>query len=80
MKKNTGKYRLCRQKIGVGKTREILVESKNRKGVMTKLNEFSTDGEWDYYCEEEVIYQNTFRDANGNVIDSSPSWIRIQSQ
>ncbi len=77
MKENTGKYRLCRQIIGVCKTREILVESENKKEVMTKLNEISMDGEWDYYCEEEVIYRGTMKNDSGQIIDSSPSWIRI---
>lgn len=77
MKENTGNYRLCKQIIGQGGTKEVLVESSNKNEILEKRNEFSKDAEFEHYCEEEVIYKGTLLDENKKPINSQPSWIRI---
>ena len=73
--KNTGNYRICRHQRGVGKTRSVLSEYKNEVDCRSAFNNYTTEVGWEYYCEQEVIYTGTQIDENGNIIDSSPTWI-----
>lgn len=76
-RENTGNYRVCRNKQGIGGSMEILFEFKDKDKAIEKRNEIDKDVAWTYYCEEEVIYIGTQFDSNKNPINSSPSWIRI---
>ena len=67
--KNTGNYRLCRQQIGRGNTRTILSEHKSELECRNAYNTTSKETDWDYYCEQEVIYTGTLLDENKNPID-----------
>ena len=73
--KDTGKYRICREKKGVfGKP---LSEYSDKTDVLKALSEIQKEVEWNYYCEKEIVYQGTLFDEHHNPIDSSPTWIRI---
>lgn len=74
---NTGNYRLCKHKIGIGGTIETISEHKSKGEVLKSLNDIKKDLKWTYYCEEEVIYKGTQLDESRNPIDSAPSWVRI---
>jgi len=73
--KKTGNYRLCRQKIGHGSTRTVLTEHKSELECKNAYNNSTKEPDWDYYCEQEVIYTGTQLDENENPIDSAPTWI-----
>jgi hypothetical protein len=73
--KNTGNYRLCKQQIGRGNTRTIISEYKTELECRNAYTTTAKETDWDYYCEQEVIYTGTQIDENGNFIDSSPTWI-----
>jgi hypothetical protein len=77
MKENTGNYRVCRHKIGIGNSIEVMFEFNDRNSAIAKKKEIDKDAIWNYYCEEEVIYKGTQKDQNNNPINSSPSWVRI---
>ena len=76
-KVNSSNYRVSKQIIGQGQTRQVVATFSS----LVECNEFYStilkDIEWDYYCEEEVIYQGTQFDANGKPIDSAPCWQRL---
>jgi hypothetical protein len=75
--KNTGKFRLCRNQNGVGGTRTILSEHRSAEECINALEKIEKETGWAYYCEQEVIYINTLKDENGNLIDSTPTWIPL---
>jgi hypothetical protein len=75
--KNTGNYRLSRQQIGHVNTRTILSEHTSEAQCRNSYNNTYKDTDWEYYCEQEVIYTGTQLDENGNPIDSTPAWIRM---
>lgn len=77
MKTNTGNFRVCKHKIGIGGSIIILFEFKDRNESIEKMRTISNDLDWVYYCEEEVIYKGTQFDSNNNPIDSAPTWVRI---
>lgn len=77
MKENTGNFRVCKHKIGIGGSITILFEFNDKNEAIEKMKEIDNDANWVYYCEEEVIYKGTQFDANNNPIDSAPSWVRI---
>lgn len=74
---NTGNYRLCRQQIGIGGTITVLSIFENEEKCKGSYNNANKETDWEYYCEQEVIYTGTQFDANGNPVDSSPAWIRL---
>ena len=74
---NTGKYKLCKRKVGIGGTIETISEHVSKEEVMKSLNDIKKDLKWTYYCEGGVIYKGTLFDESRNPIDSAPSWIRI---
>ncbi len=76
---NTGNYRISRQIIGKSGTREILFSFDNRKSMLIQFHEINKEYYWEYYCEEEVIFKETHRDENGNLIDSAPTWRRMNN-
>ena len=76
-KVNTNNYRVSKQIMGQGQTRQVIVTFTNLVECREFYSTMLKDVEWDYYCEEEVIYQGTQFDANGNTIDSAPCWQRM---
>ena len=74
MTQNTGNYRICKQIIGQGQTRTVLFSFNSKDDTITKFNSLNKESNWEYYCEEKVIYKETHRDVKGNHIDSTPSW------
>jgi hypothetical protein len=78
MKKiNTNNYRVSKQIMGQGQTRQVVENFSSIVECKKFYSSISKDIEWDYYCEEEVIYQGTQFDANGNSIDTAPCWQRL---
>lgn len=77
MKENTGNFRVCKHRIGIGGSIEILHEFKDKNEAIKKMNEINNNASWSYYCEEEVIYKGTQFDANNKPINSGPTWVRI---
>ena len=75
--KNTGNYRLCKHQVGIGGTITTIKEYKDEIDVLNALKEISKDKNWEYYCEREVIYQDTQLDKNKNPIDSTRTWIKL---
>ena len=53
---NTGNYRLCKHKTGIGGTIESISEHKSKEEVMKSLNDIKKDLKWTYYCEEGGSY------------------------
>jgi len=76
-KENTGNFRLCRHKLGIGGTIEILCNYNSKSEVIKVFNVIEKEVLWDYYCEEEVVYKGTLLDENKNPVDSVPTWIRF---
>lgn len=74
---NTGKYRICKNQIGIGGTIETLSEHKSKEDLKEAFERIEKKTKWNYYCEEEVIYKGTLLDENKKPIDSDPSWIRL---
>jgi len=76
-KKNTGNFRLCKHQIGIGGTIEILSNNNSKSKTIKAFNVIEKETNWDYYCEEEVVYKGTLLDENKNPVDSVPTWIRF---
>ncbi len=77
--KNTERYRICREKKGFQFGKPISSEIfKNKSEVIkAKCKIQKEDMEWEYYCEEEVIYEKSHSDEKGRQFDSAPTWLRI---
>jgi len=58
-KVNTNNYRVSKQIMGQGQTRQVIVTFTNLVECREFYSNMLKDFEWDYYCEEEVIYQGT---------------------
>jgi hypothetical protein len=76
----TEKYRVCKGQTGIAESTEVLSNHDNRDEAISALNNIVQDSNWNYYCEEEVFYQNTMFDANKNSIDTEPVWVRMHHQ
>lgn len=76
---NTGNFRIGRQIVGKPGTRTILYTFDSSENMLIQFNALEKEFGWDYYCEEEVIFKETHRDENGNLIDSAPTWRRMNN-
>lgn len=72
---NTGNYRVCRHKPGIGGSIEIL-ETGDKATVDAYWSKLEKDNDYTYYREEEVYYKGTMTDGK-NEINSAPAYIRI---
>jgi hypothetical protein len=63
--------------MGQGQTRQVVATFTSLVNCREFYSTILKDVEWDYYCEEEVVYQGTQFDKNGNPINSAPCWQRI---
>lgn len=75
-KNNTGNYRVCRHKPGIGDSIEILMTGE-KAAVNQYWQQLQKDAEYTYYREEEVYYSGTTFDENGNPMDTAPNFQRI---
>jgi hypothetical protein len=74
---NTNNYRVCKQIIGVARTRSVLSIFNNEQDCRDFYSSIEKEVNWEYSLELEVIYKGTQFDSYGNPIDSSPCWIRL---
>jgi len=75
----TGNYRVGRQIIGVGGTREIIFETQSLEDARMHYEIARQDTTYnDYYIEEEVYTIGSSIDENGNPLRNAPYWRPIQ--
>lgn len=72
---NTGNYRVCRHKLGIGGSQEIL-KTGNKVAIDLYWATLRKDNTYEYYREEEVFYRGTMKEGDKE-IDSSPVFIRM---
>ena len=77
MKINTGNFRLCKHQIGIGVSIILLLKLNDRNEAVEKMRKIWNYLNWEYHCEEEVLFKETPFDSNTNLIDSLPNWVRI---
>ena len=76
---NTGNYKVYRHQIGIGGSIELLFTTDNKQELDSYWKNNIPIDEYTYYREEEVIYKKTRFDSNGNLIDSKPTWVRMNN-
>ena len=76
--KNTGNYRLSREKKRYDFGKPISSFSCASEATVAKNKIQKEDPEGEYFCEEEVIFEKTHSDNDENQYDSEPTWRRLE--
>lgn len=73
---NTGNYRICKEQIGIAKTKEVLHEG-SLDETSKQWGQMERNSGYTYYKEEEVFYRGTQFNESGLPVDSAPTWVRM---
>lgn len=79
VRKKLGNYRLMSNITGIANSEKILKDFTCEKKALLECKKLikSNIGEFNYFIQEEVIYYpSSFKDKNGNPIQSAPLWVR----
>lgn len=75
--RKTGNLRLRRQIIGKAGTLETLLNTSDINELQKNFHSYEYDENYEYFCEEEVVYIKNHWDSYGNPINSAPTWRRF---
>ena len=76
---NTGKYQVCRNRIGIANSTEILITGSKEdiEIYWENLHKTDIDHSFNYYKTEEVFYKGTQKDKDGKPIDTIAGYQRM---